>query len=189
VETTGYASAYDIGFTEDVDAIREVDAARAAFGPAYESKLYGDGGQQLGCEATAREQLFMNVGGLTALPEYQKLVDLQAESSERLYASDAGRRVVDSWASCMAESGYDFDSWFEARDRFPHPPGETGPVSEEEIDQARRDAACRSRVELEAELLRIETEIQLTLVEQNQPAFEAYNATLRTILDRVAQVA
>jgi hypothetical protein len=184
---TGYATTYlppeDTTYLEQVAA---VDARRQAFGKSYEIALYGsadsglgDEGEASGCYPAAQETIYGAGGGIYNLPAYRALLELQSQSSDELYGSNAARDVIARWSDCMSDAGYSYNDWWEAREPF----GQSESASQAERRQAVTDAECRARVSLERTLFDLEAGIMERLMEQHPDLVRDYSTQLDESVD------
>lgn len=137
---------------------------------AHDEALWGRieaDGQKFGCYHYANEEIYGTTGGVTDMPAVAGMVELQASSSNELYAS---RDVLDlqrEWSSCMKESGYEFDEWYDAVVAVERLIGDTSPPSSAELQQAQTDSECRMSSGFELTLFEAESRLQQYALESN----------------------
>lgn len=150
-------------------AVEAVDEKRLQFGPDYDKALYGDGALAEGCDQQSRKRIYGVAGGVFEMAGSAELIQLQSDSNDELYVSDAGSAAVGEWSSCMSEAGYSFAQWWAAREAFAN----TDEVSRPHLAQAMTDAACRRQVRLEERLFDAEAKIMERLTNESSDLVES----------------
>ncbi|MEO6126556.1 MAG: hypothetical protein ABIR32_22875 [Ilumatobacteraceae bacterium] len=182
---TGYRSLVPTdgppGYVAEVDRI---DAARSNDGAGYLAALYGPNGDG-GCRAEASNAVWAAPTGLTSMPGYPELIDLSAESFDRLLVDPDSVASDAAWSACMADRGYDFRSWTDAPATF-LTPGSS--VSQPEIDQATADVSCRNSADLLARLFAAETRIQNEMIDDNFTLVDDFAGRLSAAVDRAKKL-
>jgi hypothetical protein len=177
-------------FYAEVEAVN----SRRPQDAVYQTALYGTGSVDSlgaidrGCDGRATIEVYGYSGGISELPGYQDVVDMQADSGKALYASDAGRAVVQEWARCMAKNGYAFTNWWDARQLFPHAIEDLSPITEDEITTSSSDAACRRDIRFEERLLEIESQLLSEAMETKFTLISEFQNRLKSAVDRATKI-
>jgi len=182
--SSGYRSTVPAGDPPDyVAEVDRIDREREAQGESYLQALYGPNGDG-GCRAEASTQIWGGPTGLMSVPGYEDIVELSVQSRDLLLQEDDAAAAVRSWSACMAERGYHFTGWGDARAKFVVPGSE---VTRQEIDQAVTDAQCRKSVGLERIFFGAETRIQNKLIEES-PFAQAFGDQISAAVVRAKAI-
>ncbi len=128
------------------------------------------------CSSVARAEVYGASNGISGLVGYQGLIDLQIQSSDRLYSSPEGRAAVDEWSECMRAAGFAFSHWFDPILALGVDQSSRANISADEVLTATADQRCRAESDLESRLLETESAIQRRMLDEQQPLVELFLA-------------
>ena len=160
----------------------------------YQVTLYGTGeinaagAIDRGCDGQATAKIYGSSGGLSEMPGYQEVIQMQSDSGAELYTSEAGKAAMSSWSECMKTAGYDFANWWDARQAYPHAIEEPAPTGDDEKRTAERDATCREKSDLERVLFENEVKILSGIMEERSETVLSFRTRLAQAVDNASDL-
>lgn len=140
----------------------------------------GDRLPEDGCQGEATRA---GSAGLEAPPNLQLPNELSMESHDRSQNDSRVRDAMDDWSGCMAESGYDYATVWEANDaEWPDP------VQSEEIATAAADVACKVDTNLAGVWSTVESAYQERMIGEDIEALEAIGEYNQARAGRAADI-
>lgn len=157
-----------------------VRGAESGVSSEMPTDLNGDPLPEDGCQGEATRE---GSAGMDPPPNLQLPNELSLESHDRSQNDSRVRDAIGEWSQCMSESGYAYESIWDAND-FEW----ADPVQAEEIATATADVACKLDTNLAGIWSTVETAYQERMVDDHIEELEAIGEFNRAVAARAADI-